>query len=531
MAKPFSIQAPEEVAKEYGGNKQKIAQAAQMGIIDPTAAVLAGMFIDRMRGAQKVEGANPPTVAQDVMGGAPAQPAAMMPAPAPLSPGGLGATPQAAPPMAPPAPMPAPDMQAPMGMAAGGMIPPYAGNSGLSDIPVPDGMFDEPSNGGFGDGYAGGGLVAFAAGGPLGPWFEEEALKVIPGIGVTSRERSAAKNAQVGGVSGSYHLTNNARDFVPPKGMDMAGLASKLKSHFGAGYDIINEGDHVHVEPGSRNQRVATSAIPTRNVNTPEGQIASAEDIFGRLQERFGQSPEEKAARAKMMARAEEMASDENYEKSRKSDMWQTLAEIGFNMASSKSPYLLQAVGEAASAAMPGARADKKERKAIKDKGLDLMVELGASDRKEAQQLWGMAVDAAKTNMQQQQFERRMGLEEKQVANQAAQIANQAEYQKGMMGLRQEEVEAGKGPLQQIANAIYGKLVNDNETGRYMDRRGKLVPYKVADEEIRARAYEEATKLYRQNQQTAMAGAMPGLTGAPIGDTGGGQVADPLGIR
>jgi hypothetical protein len=35
---------------------------------------------------------------------------------------------------------------------------------GLSDLPVPDGMFDEPSNGGFGDGYAGGGMVAFAAG-------------------------------------------------------------------------------------------------------------------------------------------------------------------------------------------------------------------------------------------------------------------------------------------------------------------------------------------------------------------------------
>jgi hypothetical protein len=38
---------------------------------------------------------------------------------------------------------------------------------GLSDIPLPDGMFDEPSNGGFNDGYAGGGLVAFFEGGPV----------------------------------------------------------------------------------------------------------------------------------------------------------------------------------------------------------------------------------------------------------------------------------------------------------------------------------------------------------------------------
>jgi hypothetical protein len=52
---------------EYGGNKQKIAQAAQMGMIDPTSAVLAGMFIDKMRIAQQEEMAPQSTVAQDVM--------------------------------------------------------------------------------------------------------------------------------------------------------------------------------------------------------------------------------------------------------------------------------------------------------------------------------------------------------------------------------------------------------------------------------------------------------------------------------
>jgi hypothetical protein len=49
-------------------------------------------------------------------------------------------------------------------MAEGGMVPTYASGGGLSDLPVPDTMFDEPTNGGFDDGYAGGGLVAFAAG-------------------------------------------------------------------------------------------------------------------------------------------------------------------------------------------------------------------------------------------------------------------------------------------------------------------------------------------------------------------------------
>ncbi len=161
MSKPFSLQSPEQIAKEYGGNKQKIAQAMQMGIVDPTAGTLAGMFIDRMRSAQVQEAANPPTVAQQVF--APPPPPGMPPGPP------MGAPPQGGPPappmggMPPAPPMgggmpPAPPMGAPpappMGMADGG----------LAALPIPDQMFDEPTNGGFDDGYANGGIVAFARG-------------------------------------------------------------------------------------------------------------------------------------------------------------------------------------------------------------------------------------------------------------------------------------------------------------------------------------------------------------------------------
>lgn len=155
MSKPFSIQSPENIAMEYGGNKQKIAQAMQLGVVDPTAGVLAGMFIDRMRSAQVQEQAPQATVAQQVMGGAPAMPPS---APA----GGLGATSQAAPPMAPQMGAPAPMAQAPQGMAEGGIV----------GIDVPETMFDEASNGGFNDGYSGGGLVAFAPGGDVS--FEDD---------------------------------------------------------------------------------------------------------------------------------------------------------------------------------------------------------------------------------------------------------------------------------------------------------------------------------------------------------------------
>lgn len=144
MPKPFSLQAPEDIAKEYGGNKQKIAQAMQTGLIDPTAGTLAGMFIDRMRSAQMQEGAQQPSVAQQVFA-PPAPPMGGMSPPP-------GAPPMGAPPMGgmPPAPpMGAPPMgDPPMGMADGG----------LAMLPIPESMFAEPDNGG----YANGGIVSFA---------------------------------------------------------------------------------------------------------------------------------------------------------------------------------------------------------------------------------------------------------------------------------------------------------------------------------------------------------------------------------
>lgn len=96
-----------------------------------------------------------------------------------------------------------------------------------------------------GDPAARGGVPA------TGVAIERAALSAVPGAMVTSRQRSPAKNAEVGGVPDSFHLTDQARDFVPPKGMSMDALHGKLKAAL-PGFDVINEGDHVHVEPASR---------------------------------------------------------------------------------------------------------------------------------------------------------------------------------------------------------------------------------------------------------------------------------------
>lgn len=292
MAKPFSIQSPEDIAKEYAGNKQMIAQAMQMGVVDPTAGVLAGMFIDRMRAAQMQEGMPQATVAQQVMGGAPPVPAPPLPA------GGLGATAPAAPPMAPQMGTPpemgvAPPMPqgAPMGMAEGG----------LAMLPVPDTMFDEPTNGGFNDGYAGGGVVAFQTGG-----FVEEEEEELGPEGAVGREIIVGRN--------------RATPNLDPKRMqgmtfDTSGMNFPFRSDIFGNLDLFEEG-----APRETKRAKELEAIIERE-----------------------RSPEERAKR-------------------KKEDMWMTLAQIGAKMATTPGT-LLQAAGAGISGALPGAAAAAKERR------------------------------------------------------------------------------------------------------------------------------------------------------------------------
>lgn len=73
----------------------------------------------------------------------------------------------------------------------------------------------------------------------------------LPGERVTSTKRSPARNRAVGGVANSYHLSGRARDSVPPPGMSMAAYAAELR-RLNPHLDVINEGDHVHIEPRGR---------------------------------------------------------------------------------------------------------------------------------------------------------------------------------------------------------------------------------------------------------------------------------------
>jgi hypothetical protein len=442
LAKPFSIQAPEDVAKEYGGNKQAIAQAAQMGIVDPTAAVLAGMFIDRMRSAQVMEGGQQPTVAQKVLGG-----------------GGLPTPPTnpMAPGMGAPAPQPAPPMQAPMGAPMEAPPAPMPGMAmgGVASLPIPGAMFDEPNNGGYGDGYAGGGLVAFAGGGKGGisdlyddvEYWEsggnQNAVSSAgargvmqlmpgtmrdPGFGITPMKNdSEAENRRVGQqyLDAMYRKYGDRKLALMAYNWGPGNVDEWIKKGAPANKVPKETRDYVSRVTGGK----AKPPTPERDLSTAEGRGASIEDAGVLASRLLARPPEYEAAREKARGRFEEMGSDEYYEEERKSAMWQTLAEIGFNMASSKSPYVLQAIGEAAAAAMPGARADKKERKQLKDRALAGIMELGAEDMRQAKDILALQTDIYKMGANQEQFERELALKER-ISTEELNLAKQELYAK-----------------------------------------------------------------------------------------------------
>lgn len=79
----------------------------------------------------------------------------------------------------------------------------------------------------------------------------------MQGERVTSTYRDPASNARVGGVQNSYHTRRDAqgnpmaRDSVPPPGMSMAAYVAQLR-RINPGMEVINEGDHAHIEPRGR---------------------------------------------------------------------------------------------------------------------------------------------------------------------------------------------------------------------------------------------------------------------------------------
>ena len=514
--KPFSLQSPEQIAKDYSGNKQKIAQAAQMGLVDSTAAVLAGMFIDRMRSAQMLEQQPQQTVAQQV----------------------LSPQPQAAPPPAPPqggAPTgmagapPIGGLQQRLGMATqqgGTPVPapqaagPGFAEGGLASLPVPDGMFDEPSGGGFNEGYAGGGIVAFANGGetedpesistsemlqrmfnpttgqlrearedtiaagragrarreaeevaraarrapsvtrPFSPPDDKPGVMLSAPRGLPSTEMMAAMPL----LPSSFRPAPPDRPFSPPDdkpgvmlsapralpsmgmlaateprpaapGVSMAQLQAALEGGItprpaapparpmaaptpGAPPTRIPAAPRAGVTPIAAPRPaiappVAPSVAQAPAPTGPQGLQAGIAEYMN-LDKTLGGGSVATPMRDRVAAAAEAQLDPKAVAAGKKQDLWQAVAQFGFNMAATNSPYFLQAAGQAGAATVPAMAAMRKERKAMERDALKQLADIeGLTVAEKRQALQGgvaYAQNLADDQRQDSQFQQTLGL-------------------------------------------------------------------------------------------------------------------------
>ncbi len=473
--KPFSLQSPEQIAKDYGGNKQKIAHAAQMGLVDSTAAVLAGMFIDRMRSAQGQEQQPQQTVAQQVLS---PQPPAPPPGP-----------PQGGPPMGMAGAPPVGGMQQRLGMATqqGGVpVPPPkpAGpgfaEGGLAGLPVPSGMFDEPANGGFNDGglmpsYGDGGIVAFAAGDEViappsleynedTPWFSRpiqapggavdlaggKISSLLHAWDAQQAERRAATRAELA----RRQPERKTDPAAPPPSAEAYRKALKLPTPAPTptARPAAAAPPRALVAPPARSMAaptpiaaprppspvapvapVAPGAVPSPGA-IPVPSPAQPPPLSGAaaaMAELQALAPQDHAMRDTMGKRYADMSSPEAIAAQKKQDLWATLAQIGFGMAGSNSPYFLQAAGQAGAAALPGMQQAAQARKAQEMAGLQGQLGIENLTNQERQSLAARATELSeqrrKGEIDQQQFEEQMELKREE-------LAVDREYKRAMAG-------------------------------------------------------------------------------------------------
>jgi hypothetical protein len=113
---------------------------------------------------------------------------------------------------------------------------------------------------------------ATAPAGAFGSAIDQAVNAAIPNAAVSSAGRTTEKNAAVGGVPTSFHLTNDARDYTNFPGMTLAQGAAQLKQILEPqGYQVIygtpGHLDHVHVEPGpALAARAPAAAAPAAGV-------------------------------------------------------------------------------------------------------------------------------------------------------------------------------------------------------------------------------------------------------------------------
>lgn len=439
---PYSIQAPEEIAKQYLGDVPRILADAQSGKLDPTSALMATMFINQIRAGTQTGNPNPPTVAQQEYSKAGALPP--MPqglpqvAPQQMPPaGGLGATAPAVggDMMATPQPAMEAAPEEPMGMSEGG----------LTTLPVPDTIFDEPDEGG----YAGGGIVAFAQGDSINLEALRKAL-----LEQESGGDYGAINAEGSGAMGGYQfLPDTAR-----------ALAARLKMKYRP--DLMSGEGGRSAEGRAYQERLMSEQLKDiAKFSGGDPRAAAAyhfagpnrkgwgkktdkyiSDVLGRMggaskqdgEEYYGiptsdpraaiqlaqeLTPQDNTERAAYMEEIRKRMSPEEQKKERSRDLWAALSQFGANLASTPGGFL-QAAASSAGQVLPGImEAERQRKKDMRDASKELAaIENLSNEEKRA--LSKMGIDLYGAGVE--------GLEKRAAAK--ASQANQLEYARIISG-------------------------------------------------------------------------------------------------
>ena len=310
-----------DIVAKYG-SKQAIAMAVQKGEIpDVTKAVMAGMAIDRIAASAM----QPPTttVAQDVL--------------------------------APPQPAPQ------MGLAAAQQMQGQPAGPGLDQIPVPEQMFNAPQ------GMAGGGIVAFQAGGlsmdrALAMMnLEERANYRLTGqlpariqalMQPTATDAETAKFSRQGTGVPSSSAGLAAQGFTPPAAPPRA--ASNLPS----------------------TAQAAAQQAAVQQGTTPLGVEEEFNQDFAMIQRVLGEDPTR--ARLKALYEKQEKAAEEDSRR----DQAMRLIEAGLGIAGGTSPYFAANLA-GATPALKGYGEDVRARRKEATERAKGMAELEGMERKE----------------------------------------------------------------------------------------------------------------------------------------------------
>jgi hypothetical protein len=108
--------------------------------------------------------------------------------------------------------------------------------------------------------------------------------------------------------------------------------------------------------------------------------------------------PDKHAAQDAYADYIKQTTSPEAMQKRKGEDFWSTIAQMGFGMAASKSPFALQAAGEAASAAMPEMQKKTEQRRADALTGMKALSDIEGKSRDEAVQILQLSYGMSKEN-------------------------------------------------------------------------------------------------------------------------------------